>query len=94
MKLETPGLGVEHRHPDNVRGQQVRGELHTLEIQAQGGGQGVGEGGLAQARQVFNQQVAVREQCHKRQAHFLRLAEHQGVDLCLGGVKGLSQVLR
>ena len=37
--------------------------------------------GLAQARQVLDQQVAVGQQRDERQPHFLRLAEHQRVDL-------------
>ena len=88
MEFEAPRLRVEHRHADDVRGQQVGGELHALEAQAQGRGQRVRKRGLAQARQVLDQQVAVGQQRDEGQPHFLRLAEHQRVDL---GERALEQ---
>jgi len=51
----------------------------------------VGEGGLAQAGQVFNQQVSAGQQCHEGQAHFRGLAQYQRVDLILGLAKGAAQ---
>jgi hypothetical protein len=91
MEFEAPRLRVVHRHADDVRGQQVRGELHALEAQAEGRRQCMRQRGLAQPRQVLDQQVPVREQRHEGQPHFLRLAQHQGVDLGHGPGQRIAQ---
>jgi hypothetical protein len=93
MELEAPRLRIEHRHADDVRRQQVGSELHALESESEGGGQRVGEGGLAQARQVLDQQVAVRQQRGEREPHLFGLAEHQGVDLRLRGLHRFAQAI-
>ena len=91
MELEASRLRLEHRHAQHVGGQQVGGELHALEVQPERGSQCVRQRGLAQARQVFDQQVAVRQQRDERQAHLHWLAQHQRVDLRLRLVKGGPQ---
>ncbi|MNT27791.1 hypothetical protein D3C72_1634340 [compost metagenome] len=53
----------------------------------------MGQGGLAQPGQVFDQQVAAGQQRDECQAHFVCLAQHQPVDLVLGAAKGLSQYI-
>ena len=85
---ELSRLRVEHRHADDVGRQQVGGELHALEAEPERRRQRMRERGLAQARQVLDQQVAAGQQRHERQPHFLRLAQHQRVDLRLRAVRG------
>jgi hypothetical protein len=52
-----PGLGVEHRDAGDVGGQQVARELDALVGQAERMGEGVRERGLADARDVLDEQV-------------------------------------
>jgi hypothetical protein len=47
---------------DEVRGQQVRGELDAVEVALHGLGQGLDGGGLGQTRHALHQQVAVAQQ--------------------------------
>ena len=47
--------------------------------------------GLAEARQVLDQQVPIREQGDEGEAHLLRLAQHQGVHLRLRIAQGRAQ---
>ena len=90
MELETPRLGVEHRHADDVRRQQIGRELHALEAQAEAGRQRMRQRGLAQPRQILDQHVAVGQQGDEGQAHFLRLAQDQLIDLRLGAFQGID----
>ncbi len=94
MELESLARGVEDGHAEDVRRQQVGGELHALELQADGGRQRMRERGLAQARQILDQDVAVGEQRDEGQPHLVRLAQHQRIDLRLCAVKGVAQGLR
>ncbi|PMQ03665.1 hypothetical protein DyAD56_18320 [Dyella sp. AD56] len=57
MKAELPRLALVDADADNVRGQQVAGELHALEIQCEAGGQSVCQRGLANAWYVLQQKV-------------------------------------
>ena len=93
VELELARAGLVHRYAEHVGRQQVGGELDALEVQSHGGGQGVGQGGLAQSGQVFDQGVAAGQQGHQGQPHFLWLAQHQCVDLLLRPVQGLAQRL-
>lgn len=49
--------------------------------------------GLAQAGQVFDQQVAAGQQCDEGQPDFRHLAQHQCVDLILCLPQGLTQLI-
>ena len=91
MESEGARLRVVHRHAQHVGGQQVRGELHALEAQAEGGRQRVRQGGLAQSRQVFDQQVAIGQQRDEGQPHFVRLAQYQRIDLRLRPFEGVGE---
>src|SRR6516162_11469662 len=51
------GARVEDRCAGEVGGQHVRGELNPGELQPEGGGEGTREQGLAQARQVLDEDV-------------------------------------
>jgi hypothetical protein len=67
-------FGVD-RHADDVRRQHVARELDALEVQSHGPGEHMGEGGLAHAGQVFDQQVAAREQAREGEPDLRLLAE-------------------
>ncbi len=74
LEFERLGVGVVDGDAEDVAGQHVAGELQAVEAAVDGAGEGVGEGGLAHAGDVLDQQVAAREQADERQAHHLRLA--------------------
>lgn len=93
MELELARGRIEHRHADHVGRQQVGGELHALELQAQRRRQRMRERGLAQPGQVLDQQMPVGQQRDEGQAHRLRLAEHQRVDLRLRLFEGAAQAI-
>ena len=76
MELETALAGVVNRYAHHVRGQQVGGELHALEAEAQRRRQRMRQRGLAKTRQVLDQHMAAGQQGDERQAHLLRLAQH------------------
>ncbi|MNT02497.1 hypothetical protein D3C72_1369980 [compost metagenome] len=65
MELELAAAGVVDRYAEYVGRQQVGGELHAQEAQPQAAGQGMGQCGLAETGQVFDQQMAAREQGHE-----------------------------
>jgi hypothetical protein len=48
---------------------------------------------LAQARQVLDQHVAIGQQGHERQPHFVGLAQHPLVDLRLRALEGVVQIV-
>jgi len=56
--LEGRGAGVVHRDAQDVRREEVAGELDSAEVQAEGSSQGVGEGGLSHAGNVLEQDVS------------------------------------
>ncbi len=91
MEFEASRLRLVHRHAQDVRRQQVGGELHALEAQAQGRCHRMRQRGLAQTGQVLDQQVAVGEQGDEGQPHLQRLAQHQRVDLRLRVAQGVAQ---
>jgi len=90
---EPARLRVVHRDADDVRRQQVGGELHALEAEAQRRRQRMRQRGLAEAGQILDQQVAVGEQSDERQPHLVRLAEYQRVDLRLRLSQRLPQIV-
>jgi hypothetical protein len=69
------------RHAGQVAGHQVGGELHAREMQAEGAGQRMGEGGLADARNVLDQQVPTGQQAGHAVAHLGLLADDHRVKL-------------
>ncbi|MNI62170.1 hypothetical protein D3C73_1174770 [compost metagenome] len=93
MELELAAAGVVDRYAEYVGRQQVGGELHALEAQPQAAGQGMGQCGLAETGQVFDQQMAAREQGHEGQSNLLHLAQHQRIDLVLRIAQGLTQLI-
>ena len=91
MKTELARLALVYADPDNVRWEQVAGELHTLEIQREAGGQRMGQGGLAHAGHVFQQQVAAGDQAGEGELHLARLAQQHAIDLGHGGLQVRAQ---
>lgn len=76
MKFETGTVAVIHRNTENIRWQQVTGELDALKIKAEHFGQDMGQGGFAHARQIFDQQMAARQQAGESKAYLHILAEN------------------
>src|SRR3546814_17241784 len=78
---------IEHADPEDVRWQQVGGELQALEIQAKACRHRPRQRGFAKPGQVFDQQMAFRQQADKGQADLVALAQHGGIDLLDGKVE-------
>jgi hypothetical protein len=70
-----PPVVVEHRDAGEVRRQQIRGALHPTEGPADGAGQGLGQHGLAHARDVLEQHVAAGQERGHGQADGRLLAD-------------------
>ena len=69
----------------NVRGQQIRGELDALKGGLNGGGQGFHRRGFGQARKAFQQQVPIAQKADDQPFNEIPLAHdhlfHIGHDL-------------
>ncbi len=81
VELEGLITLVEQRHPEDVRGQQVRRELNALEAGVDGARQGLGERRLASAGHVLEQHVAAGGEGRHELAYSLRLATHDLADI-------------
>src|SRR5277367_519096 len=86
LKSELAGLTLEDRYAEHVGGQEVAGELYPLKRQPQRLGNGVGERGLADPRNVFDQQVHARQQAGQAQTDLHFLAQYGAVDLSENGI--------
>ena len=73
LEFELLGVGVVDGDADHVAGQHVGGELEAMEIRAHAARQRLRQRGLADAGNVFDQQVAARQQAGERQAQDVRL---------------------
>ena len=82
-KLELPLRLQEDLGPQNVAGQHVGGELNPREAHGKAAGEPFGEGCLAYAGDVFEQQVPARDQAGQRQLHLLGLPQHELADVVL-----------
>ena len=89
MKVKDPLFPVVDGDPDNIRRQQVTGELDALIVQPEQPGQQVGQGGLAHAWQVFDQQMPAGQQAGDRQAQSVLLAEDDVASLLQELVQGV-----
>ena len=87
MEHEAVVLAFVDRDPGHVGRQQVAGELDAVEPEAEGDRQRVRERGLADPGQVFEQQVAAREQAGQGETDLLVLADHDLADLARGGMQ-------
>jgi hypothetical protein len=81
MKNELLLVAVEDRIAENVRRQQIAGELETLKRERQRARQCLGERGFADARDIFDQQVAACEQTSHGELYRLSLAYDHLADL-------------
>ena len=81
LESELARFAVIDRHAEHIGGQEVAGELHALERQSQGLGDRMREGGFADPRNVFDQQVSARQQTRQTQANLLLLAQNHPIDL-------------
>jgi hypothetical protein len=80
---EIAALAVEDRDAEDVRRQHVAGELDARELESEQAGQGVRQRRLADAGQIFNQQMAFCQQAAEGEAGLRALAE----DHRIGGGK-------
>ncbi len=88
QETEFAALAVEDRDAGDVGRQQVAGELDAGELQAEQAGQSMGQGSLAEAWQIFDQQVAAGKQAGCGESDFVRLAENDFVGASEHGVEG------
>ena len=84
---------TEHRHTEDVGRQQVAGELDAMEIQPQGLRKCMGEGGLSDAGQVLNQQVAAGQQAGDREPDLVFFTKDDSADLGYDWIQGYGHVL-
>jgi len=73
-ELEALRLLVEDADAEDVRRQEVRGELDAPERAADGAGERAGERGLADAGHVLDEHMAARRQRSDGEAHYAGLA--------------------
>jgi len=71
---------IEYRHPDDVGGQQIARELHSLPRETQHMRKGVGQCGLAHSRNVLDEQVAAGEEAGETQPNLRRLAQNESFE--------------
>ncbi len=81
LKTELAGLAVVDRYTEYIGGQQIARELHPLEGQTQRSGEGVGEGGLADAGNILDQQVPARQQAGEAQANLRIFPQDHPIEL-------------
>jgi hypothetical protein len=72
---ETAALAVEDRDAEDVRRQHVAGELDARKLEAEQAGQGVRQRRLADAGQIFDQQMASCQQAAEGESGLRALAE-------------------
>ena len=82
-----------NRHAEDVRRQQVTGELDALVVGADDPGQGMRQGGLPDTRHVLDKEVTAGQQAAEGQVDLLVLAEQDPVDSRLCILQSLQTVL-
>ena len=80
LELEGAGALVENFQSQDVRRQHVRGELNALECAVEASGEGLRKRRLADAGNVFNQQVPACQQRDQCQFNDIRLAVNNTLD--------------
>src|SRR6266700_2836693 len=91
LELEVAALLVEDADAGHVRGQQIGGELDAPDRAVDRAGKRLGQHGLADARDVLDQQVALREQGDKGEADSLRLALDDPLDIAADLLQGFGE---
>ena len=81
--MEVKGLvpGIEHRNPQNIRGQQIRSELDTFEFGIDGSGQGFGQSCFSRARIVLEKNVAATGERGQKLSDGIRLPTDNASDV-------------
>ncbi len=87
MKMEGAAAAIEDRHAEDVRRQHVAGELDALEIESEDARQHMGQGGLADTGQVFDQQVPASQEAGQGKPDRPFLAEDDLVDVGQDGIE-------
>ena len=86
LNSNSSRLGIEDADADHVAGQHVGGELDALKGAMKGVRERLRQRGLADAGNVFDQQVAARQQRHQREldGFFLALndARNRALKIC------------
>ncbi len=80
MKNKLPRGRIENGVAQNVRGQQIAGELDAAEFEPENLGQRMRQRRLAHAGNVLDQQMPARQQAAERHAHGLVLAQKDRVE--------------
>src|SRR5262249_33601355 len=75
-EMELVVGAVEYRYANDIRGQEVAGELHALPSETEYTGEGVCESSLADTGYVLDQQVSACQQAGQAQANLLGLSEN------------------
>ena len=81
MKMEFSTFPLIDCRAQDIRRQQVAGELNTIESEAQGCSQHMRQQGLTYAGQVFNELKIFDQFTGKHKPHLWMLAQADGADL-------------
>ncbi len=84
---KPPGFLLEYGSPQDVPGKHVAGELDPAKVQPEAAGQHLGQGGLADAGQVFYEQVPAGKQTGEGEPDLLILAQDDLADAGDDGVE-------
>ena len=78
-------------HADDVGGQQVRRELHPPEAGLHGPGEGLGKTGLADAGDVFDQEVSLRDEAQHDEVDDFGLSLDDVADVVGDGLEDVGE---
>jgi hypothetical protein len=81
VKAKFAAVLVEDGDSEDVCRQQITGELDTIELKAHGASQGIGQGCLAHAGKVLDEQMSTGEQAAQGEANLVILAQQGLADL-------------
>jgi hypothetical protein len=90
VEAERARLGVEDRHAQHVGRQEVARELDACVLEAERGRKRLGEGGLADARDVLDQQVAAGQETREGKPQGFALADDDAIELGENGSQALG----
>jgi hypothetical protein len=76
MELEAAGAAIVDGDTEDVRRQQVAGELHALERQAEDACQHVGQGGFADPRNILDEQMPMGHEAGNGEPDLAVLAQY------------------
>ena len=91
LEFEAAGLRTEHVGAGEVGRQQIRSELHAVEVRIDACRQRLHRGGLGQSRRTFHQQMAIRQQGDQQAVDQVRLADDGALQILAQLREGLLQ---